>query len=154
MFSEERVLRIRYFDVCLDEATSGGTLYIKVKSVTHVEQVLESDPKYPQALPSHCFDLVTIIEVVERRARGRGLIDQVFLLLLSFCLSIQLQNGHYWLFLWCTTQMCLVMLLLATREEWKELMVWIQGKLSWSSKRLVSWQQGRWLVLLDLHFTC
>ena len=43
MFAEERILRIGYFDVCLDEATSGGTMYIKLKGHSHVEQVLEKD---------------------------------------------------------------------------------------------------------------
>ena len=78
MFAEERILRIGYFDVCLDEATSGGTLYIKLKGHSHVEQVLESDPRYPHGLPRHCFDLCTIAEVVEQKARGRGLLGEFF----------------------------------------------------------------------------
>ena len=76
MFAEEKILRMRDFEVCLDEATSGGTLYIKAKAITHVEHVLPSSPHYPHGLPIHCFDLVTISEVVERKARGRGLLGQ------------------------------------------------------------------------------
>lgn len=68
MFAEQRVLRIRSFEVCLDEATSGGTLYIKCKGNTHIEQIVPSSARYPQSLPIHCFDLVTISEVVERKA--------------------------------------------------------------------------------------
>ena len=37
MLAEERILQIGNFDVCLDEATSGGTLYIKVKEESHFE---------------------------------------------------------------------------------------------------------------------
>lgn len=74
MFAEERVLRIRHFEVCPDEGTSGGTLFIQVKAVTHIENLHPTNTLYPQGLPKHCFDLVTIAEVVERKAKGRGLL--------------------------------------------------------------------------------
>lgn len=76
MFAEERILRIRHFEVCLDESTSGGTLYLKAKGVTQMEHVTEASPIYPMALPLHCFDLVTISEVLDRRVRGRGLLGK------------------------------------------------------------------------------
>ena len=72
MFAEERILQIGNFEVCLDEATSGGTLYIKAKAVTHVERLLQNNPRYPLGLPIHCFDIVTISKVVERKEIGRG----------------------------------------------------------------------------------
>lgn len=76
MFAEQRVLRIRDFEVCLDEATTGGTLYIKAISRTQVEHILPSSNRYPQSLPSHCFDLVTISEVLDKRSTGRGLVGK------------------------------------------------------------------------------
>lgn len=76
MFAEERILRMRDFEVCLDESTSGGSLFIKANALTHVEHLLPSNTHYPQGLPLHCFDLVTISEVVERKARGRGLLGE------------------------------------------------------------------------------
>ena len=83
MFAEERVLKIRNFDVCLDEDTIGGTLYIKAKGTTLIEQILPSSSRYPQNLPLHCFDLATISEVLDKSAKGRGLVGEcsVFYLL-------------------------------------------------------------------------
>ena len=75
MFAEERILRLRHFEVCLDEGTSDGTLYIKAIPVTQVENVFLNNPLYPQGLPMHCFDLVTISEILERKGRGRGLLE-------------------------------------------------------------------------------
>lgn len=76
MFAEERILHIRHFEVCLDETTSGGTLYIKAIAATQMEHLHEGHPRYPTGLPLHCFDLVTISEVLDGRARGRGLIGE------------------------------------------------------------------------------
>ena len=57
--AEERILQVGNFDVCLDEATSRGTLYIKLTEESHFEHLLESNSLYPQTLPAHCFDLVS-----------------------------------------------------------------------------------------------
>ena len=76
MFAEERILRIGHFEVCLDEATSGGTLYIKARGVTQIEHLLESSHRCPTTLPIHCFDLVTISGVLDRRVKGFGLVGE------------------------------------------------------------------------------
>ena len=76
LFAEERVLRLGNFEVCLNEATSGGTLYIKAKEESHFEHILECNPLFPRALPRHCFDLVTISEIIEIQTPGRGLVGQ------------------------------------------------------------------------------
>ena len=91
MFAERRILRVRHFEVCLDEVTSGGTLYAKAKSVTHVEHLFPNSPIYPKDLPIHCFDLVTIAEILERKRKGRGLIGEshhVFLYSYRFSLKV------------------------------------------------------------------
>lgn len=73
-FAEERLLRISNFHVLADDVLDVRTFYMKLTMVSRIEHLIRNDNVVVPRLPKHCFDLMTVSEVILGFARGRGLV--------------------------------------------------------------------------------
>ena len=74
MFAEERILRLRNFDVKRTENTVPRTLYIHVNGHTEIERITNYTSLILPIVNTHCFDLVTLSEVMHDFERPHSLI--------------------------------------------------------------------------------
>ena len=76
MFAEERILHLRNLNVKMTESALPRTLYIHVNGHTEIERITNYTSSVPPIVNTHCFDLVTLSEVMHDRERPHGLIGK------------------------------------------------------------------------------